>query len=468
MVALRDSIYFGRDGLGVIHVFSAGNDGNSLSTTNYNGWAGSRYTIAVTGVDHDGFYNNADGTVTGYPETGTSVLVAAPTGSNPLSVGDDDPFGSIGSGILTTDMVGEDGANGSNNEPSPNPVVKWDTDLFEDIDYTSRFNGTSASAPMVSGVIALMLEANPNLSWRDVQEILVRSARQNGQFDLPADGIDKIENVAYPNTWIINQTQLYRDPDPIEIPGQNTGNPDYQTLRPIMDPTLGPTAGSRVNREGYAPTPALLTNGAGYSVSQGIGTARNMLGYAHGVVDAELAVLLAEQWDTKDQYLPAELSFTTTLTSITDGHIPAAEAIDPISNQAIPGGLGGEETFSAYWADYYITGHLDPTAFQNERSDGPIVFTLPDEVSSSMTVESVDVILNVTGGSEGDNAALDRLRVTLVSPNGTHSELNHYFVDDTFCPRRMAEYRRRLRPSGIGDCALGTLGYPHPILPLAP
>ena len=44
--------------------------------------------------------------------------------------------------------------------------------------YTSTFNGTSASAPMVSGVVALMLEANPELTWRDVKHILASSARQ--------------------------------------------------------------------------------------------------------------------------------------------------------------------------------------------------------------------------------------------------------------------------------------------------
>ena len=38
--------------------------------------------IGVTGVDHDGFYNNVDGTLTGYPERRRRVFVAAPTGSN--------------------------------------------------------------------------------------------------------------------------------------------------------------------------------------------------------------------------------------------------------------------------------------------------------------------------------------------------------------------------------------------------
>ena len=45
----------------------------------------------------------------------------------------------------------------------------------------TRQIGTSFAAPIVTGVIALMLEANPNLNWRDVKEILIRAARQNDQ-----------------------------------------------------------------------------------------------------------------------------------------------------------------------------------------------------------------------------------------------------------------------------------------------
>ena len=45
-------------------------------------------------------------------------------------------------------------------------------------EYTSIFNGTSSAAPVVSGVVALMLEAKPGLSWRDVKHILAQSARQ--------------------------------------------------------------------------------------------------------------------------------------------------------------------------------------------------------------------------------------------------------------------------------------------------
>ena len=51
--------------------------------------------------------------------------------------------------------------------------------------YTDTFGGTSAATPMVSGVVALMRQVNPSLSWRDVKLILANSARQN---DLTDDG----------------------------------------------------------------------------------------------------------------------------------------------------------------------------------------------------------------------------------------------------------------------------------------
>uniref|UniRef100_A0A672LU51 Proprotein convertase subtilisin/kexin type 6 n=1 Tax=Sinocyclocheilus grahami TaxID=75366 RepID=A0A672LU51_SINGR len=43
---------------------------------------------------------------------------------------------------------------------------------------TEGHTGTSVSAPMVAGVIALALEANPLITWRDVQHLLVKTSRQ--------------------------------------------------------------------------------------------------------------------------------------------------------------------------------------------------------------------------------------------------------------------------------------------------
>ena len=45
--------------------------------------------------------------------------------------------------------------------------------------YIDDFGGTSAATPIVSGVAALVREANPDLTWRDLKLILAESARKN-------------------------------------------------------------------------------------------------------------------------------------------------------------------------------------------------------------------------------------------------------------------------------------------------
>ena len=69
---------------------------------------------------------------------------------------------------MTTDQSGEAGYNADR-----------DTDPV-DSDYTSEFSGTSAATPTVAGVVALMLDANEGLGWRDVQTILAMSASHTG------------------------------------------------------------------------------------------------------------------------------------------------------------------------------------------------------------------------------------------------------------------------------------------------
>lgn len=46
----------------------------------------------------------------------------------------------------------------------------------KDCNYTNSMNGTSSATPVTSGSIALLLEANPNLTWRDVKYILAKTA----------------------------------------------------------------------------------------------------------------------------------------------------------------------------------------------------------------------------------------------------------------------------------------------------
>src|SRR5262245_51460746 len=143
--ALAQGVQSGRGGRGTIFVFSAGNGRLVGDNANYDGYVNSLSAIAVGAVSDQG-------TQASYSESGACLTVVAPSGS------------AARPRIVTTDLAGLDGA-----DPG---------------DYTTNFTGTSASAPLVSGVIALILQANPQLSWRDVREILMRSATVNDPADV--------------------------------------------------------------------------------------------------------------------------------------------------------------------------------------------------------------------------------------------------------------------------------------------
>ena len=71
-------------------------------------------------------------------------------------------------GIYTTDRTGKDGYNA-------------------DGDYTADFGGTSSSCPGVAGTVALILAANPELTWDQVREIIKETSekidRSGGKYD---------------------------------------------------------------------------------------------------------------------------------------------------------------------------------------------------------------------------------------------------------------------------------------------
>lgn len=154
--ALQNGTTIGRDGKGTIFVWAGGNGGGESDNSNYDTYANSMHTIAVGALNDLG--QKAD-----YSERGANLVVSAPAGL--------EDFGRQ-PGTVTTDLPGDLGYNRAD--------VEGDLD---DTDYTSTFNGTSAAAPVVSGVVALLLEANPNLGWRDVQEILMVSATQQDPLD---------------------------------------------------------------------------------------------------------------------------------------------------------------------------------------------------------------------------------------------------------------------------------------------
>lgn len=147
--AMSQAATLGRGGLGTISVWAAGNGRHRGDQGGKDGYAGNRHAITVGAVTNKG-------RLAFYSETGAHLCVAAPSAESRA-------------GIVTTDLASIRGYNDG-----------LDLKNLGDIDYTNDFNGTSASAPVVAGVVALMLEANPSLNWRDVKEILLRSSTQVG------------------------------------------------------------------------------------------------------------------------------------------------------------------------------------------------------------------------------------------------------------------------------------------------
>lgn len=115
--------------------------GPGVDEANYDAFANSPYVIGIAGNNDKGVQN--------FSETGCNIMITAPTGGE----GDDQ-------NITTTGLVGLGNIVGN-------------------MDYVDSFGGTSSSTPLVSGVVALMLTANPELGWRDVKEILIRTARKS-------------------------------------------------------------------------------------------------------------------------------------------------------------------------------------------------------------------------------------------------------------------------------------------------
>ena len=134
--ALRRGVTEGRSGLGVVYVFAAGNEYSSGDDVNYEGYLNSRFTISVGAVGKD--LRHAS-----YSSVGAAVTVSAPGGD----------------------------ADSVHNMVTAFPLASGRAD-----DCGDATIGTSFATPLVSGAVALILEANPALGWRDVQGIFAATA----------------------------------------------------------------------------------------------------------------------------------------------------------------------------------------------------------------------------------------------------------------------------------------------------
>ncbi|RNA06034.1 Furin-like protease isoforms 1 1-X, partial [Brachionus plicatilis] len=130
--AIEDGIRYGRRGLGSIYVWASGNGGKDDDNCNCDGYTNSIYTISISSATQNG-------NVPWYSEACSSTLAST------FSSGSYEERQ-----IITTDLRKS---------------------------CTEAHTGTSASAPLAAGIIALTLEANPELSWRDIQHIIVETSK---------------------------------------------------------------------------------------------------------------------------------------------------------------------------------------------------------------------------------------------------------------------------------------------------
>ncbi|XP_064788549.1 neuroendocrine convertase 2 isoform X2 [Oncorhynchus masou masou] len=137
--AMADGVNKGRGGKGSIYVWASG-DGGSYDDCNCDGYASSMWTISINSAINDG-------RTALYDESCSSTL--ASTFSNGRKRNPE-------AGVATTDLYGN---------------------------CTLRHSGTSAAAPEAAGVFALALEANPNLTWRDMQHLSVLTSKRNQLHD---------------------------------------------------------------------------------------------------------------------------------------------------------------------------------------------------------------------------------------------------------------------------------------------
>ncbi|PKV13745.1 S8 family serine peptidase [Xanthomonas prunicola] len=201
-----------RGGKGGIYVKSAGNDFNTLIDVDAQGRLIDRCSdqtrqlgVACSSANIDNLNSlttmivvgavNADGVRASYSSPGSALWVSGLSGEYGFQrrfdphpetfkalytlLAAQGPQRFFSPAIVTTDLSGC--AAGNNRDRTRAPQNALDTShskIDASCNYSARMNGTSASAPTVAGVAALMLSANPQLTLRDVKYILAATAVQ--------------------------------------------------------------------------------------------------------------------------------------------------------------------------------------------------------------------------------------------------------------------------------------------------
>jgi subtilisin family serine protease len=153
---------------GVVVSVAAGNDGPS--NDGLSGMGSSSLSITVGATDDKNTVDRSDDTVAGYSSRG--------------------PRRDNGDGNPLNELKPEVSAPGTNIVQAEGCVTSGTCNNFiggdaSDNGYTGRGSGTSYATPAVSGILALMIEANPDLSTAEMKEILKLTAERRGEPSAP-------------------------------------------------------------------------------------------------------------------------------------------------------------------------------------------------------------------------------------------------------------------------------------------
>ena len=154
--------------LGVVVSVAAGNDGPD--NDGLSGMGSSSLSITVGATDDQNTVDRSDDTVAGYSSRGQR-----------RDNGDGNPL---------NELKPEVSAPGSNIVQAEGCVtssgcVNLLGGSAEDNGYTGRGSGTSYATPSVSGILAMMIEANPDLTTAEMKEILKLTAERRGEASAP-------------------------------------------------------------------------------------------------------------------------------------------------------------------------------------------------------------------------------------------------------------------------------------------
>ncbi|XP_052282248.1 furin-like protease kpc-1 isoform X1 [Dreissena polymorpha] len=150
--AFIEGVTLGRNGKGSIFVWASGNGGNQHDSCNCDGYTNSIYTLSISSISQEG-------RKPWYLEECSSTLATT-----------------YSSGTYAEKQI-------------------VSVDLHNKC--TETHTGTSASAPLAAGIVALILEVNPGLTWRDVQYITLMTARPLPDGDWITNGVGRKVSLRY-------------------------------------------------------------------------------------------------------------------------------------------------------------------------------------------------------------------------------------------------------------------------------